>query len=130
VVPPDHRLADRERVFFDDIRDEPLLLREQGSGVRRKVLELFRLRALQPNIFLEAANIDFTKELIRKGAGIGLLGRMSVSRDLARGNLRAIPLESDELAIQIDVVLPKEGYRPLVTRTFVECLRHTPACGK
>ena len=119
VMNPTHRLAGRLKVDITDLADEPLLLREKGSGMRGKVMELFEKRGIVPNIMLEAASIDFTKELIGKGAGIGILGTMSVEEDLKAGTFRAADLETENLTIPIDLVLPAEGYRPLSTRTFL-----------
>lgn len=122
VVAPRHPLATRADVALEEIRDEPLLLREKGSGVRRLVLEQFEAQGLRPNILLEAGNVDFIKELVRRDAGIGILGLMSVQRELREGTLVAVPIRSEGFTIFIDLVLPREGYRPMAARSFLEFL--------
>ncbi|MBI5017610.1 MAG: LysR family transcriptional regulator [Deltaproteobacteria bacterium] len=122
VVAPAHRLAGAKSVTLADIRDEPLLLREKGSGVRRLVLERFEQMGIRPNILLEAGNVDFAKELIRRGAGIGILGLMSIEEELQDGSLAAVPLDSEGFVIHIDLLLPREGYRPVAARSFLEFL--------
>lgn len=120
VMTPGHRLAARERVLVSDLRLEPLLLRETGSGMRAKVMELFGKEGIVPNIVLEAANVDFTKELIRRGAGIGILGLMSVEEELREGIFKAARLGEKDLSISIDMIVPREGYRSHSTRSFVD----------
>ena len=126
VVAPGHRLDGANAVKLEDICDEPLLLREKGSGVRRLVLEQFERKGLRPNVLLEAGNVDFTKEMIRRGAGIGILGMMSIEAELREGSLRAVPLESEGFLIHIDLLQPREGYRPVAARSFLEFLLGSP----
>jgi DNA-binding transcriptional LysR family regulator len=126
VVPPGHPLARAKAVALEDIRDEPLLLREKGSGVRRLVLEQFERRGIRPNVLLEAGNVDFAKEMIRRGAGVGVLGMMSIEEDLREGTLVAVPIDSEGFLIYIDLLLPSEGYRPLAARSFLEFLLGSP----
>lgn len=122
AVPPTHRLASSSGVSLEEIRDEPLLLREKGSTVRRLILERFEARGVRPNILLEAGNVDFIKELVERGAGIGILGMMSIERELKEGTLVAVPIRADGFTIYVDLLLPKEGYRPMAARTFINFL--------
>lgn len=129
VVPPSHPLAAKKRLTLEEIREEPLLLREKGSGVRNRILEQFEVKGIRPNILLEAGNVDFIKELIQRGAGIGILGMMSVEPELKQGVLRAVPLDSEGFVIFIDILLPREGYRSLATRSFLDFLFHGAQSG-
>jgi DNA-binding transcriptional LysR family regulator len=122
AVAPDHRLAGKEQVTLEEIRNDPLLLREKGSGVRRLVLERFERAGIAPNVLLEAGNVDFSKDLIQRGAGIGIFGLMSLERELREGTLVAIPVASEGFVIYIDFLLPREGYRPLAVRSFLDFL--------
>jgi len=119
VLHPEHPLANRERLDLEDIREEPLLLREKGSGTRRLILERFRERGIEPRILLEASNVGFIKDWITRGVGIGILGLMSIREELNQGLLAAIPLATEGLAIHIDLVIPREGYRPMAVRSFL-----------
>lgn len=119
AMTPSHRLAGQKKVEIADLKDEPLLLREKGSGMRYKVMELFRSEGVVPNIVLEAANVDFTKELIKKGAGLGILGLMSVEDEMKRGIFTVLELGPRNLSIPIDIILPGEGYRSMATKSFL-----------
>jgi DNA-binding transcriptional LysR family regulator len=127
AVPPDHRLAERLEARFEDLVDERLILREKGSGIRHLVLEAFRQRGLTPTVLLEAGNVDFIKELVEKGAGVSILARMSVQNEVQRGALKAVPLAEGGMQIHIEIVMPKEGYRPLAVISFLESLNSPPS---
>ena len=126
AVPPDHPLANRTDVGFEDLANERLILREKGSGIRHLILEGFRERGLTPSILLEAGNVDFIKELVGKGAGITFLARMSVRNEVAQGILKAIPLSDGGLTIHIEIVVPRDGYRPLALTSFLGSLDDFP----
>lgn len=50
LLPPGHPLAGRPSVSFEDIRDERLILTEEGCCFRRLLLEVFAARRKTPNI--------------------------------------------------------------------------------
>lgn len=122
ALSPEHHLADAASLSLVDIQREPLLLREKGSGTRHLILQRFEEQGLAPNILLEASNVDFIKDLLERGAGIGILGRMSIKDDVQRGTLKAIPLTDEGFLIHIDLLLPREGYRPVAAQAFLDFL--------
>ncbi|MBI5016308.1 MAG: LysR family transcriptional regulator [Deltaproteobacteria bacterium] len=122
VVAPDHKFAPLPEIALEAVAQEPLILRERGSGIRHVVLEAFERKGVTPNVLLEASNVDFIKDLIAKGAGISVLSRMSIAKEVQEGSLRAIPLAGEPLAIHVDIVLPREGYRPLAVESFLAAM--------
>jgi DNA-binding transcriptional LysR family regulator len=129
ALAPGHPLAGAGALSLVDIQREPLLLREKGSGTRHLILQRFQEQGLSPNILLEASNVDFIKDLVERGAGIGILGRMSVEDDLRRGSLVAVPLTDEGFRIHIDLLLPREGYRPVAARAFLAFLLEGEGAG-
>jgi LysR family transcriptional regulator, low CO2-responsive transcriptional regulator len=121
VVPGGHRLAGRKAVPLQEIAQEPLILREKGSGSRHVILEAFSKKGIAPTVLLEAGNVDFIKDLVERGAGVTILPSMNVARELREGRLEGVPL-AERLAIRVDIVLPREGYRTLAMESFLKSL--------
>ncbi|MBI5440552.1 MAG: LysR family transcriptional regulator [Deltaproteobacteria bacterium] len=119
IVPEGHALAGKSRVTLEEIGSEPLIIRERGSGSRHVILEAFRERGITPTVLLEAGNVDFIKDLVERGAGVTILPRMNVDRELQEGRFRGVPLAGEGLAIHVDIVLPKDGYRRLAVESFL-----------
>jgi len=121
AVPPDHPLSTADEVDLREIADVPLILRERGSGTRHVILQCFEQQGLSPRILLEAGNVDFIKDLIQQGAGVGVLGEISVADEVRRGVLKAVPI-SGRPALRIDVVLPKAGHRSVPVKEFLKAI--------
>jgi len=118
TVPPSHPLASRDEVTLREIADVPLILRERGSGTRHVILRRFEEIGLTPRILLEAGNVDFIKDLIQRGAGVGILGEISVAEEVSLGTVKAIPI-AGRPALEIDIVLPKGGHRSVPVKEFL-----------
>jgi DNA-binding transcriptional LysR family regulator len=121
VVPPDHALAQREEIELKDIADYPLILRERGSGTRHVTMDMFREQGFEPNLLLEAGNVDLIKDLIHEGAGVSIMSGIGVDEELADKTLCGIPITGSP-AIHIDLVLPKENHRNEAFKSFLSLL--------
>ena len=73
VAAAGHRLAGVRAIPFAQIAAEPFILREPGSGTRRRVEALFRERGLVPNVRLDLPSNEAVEQAVRAGAGIGIL---------------------------------------------------------
>jgi DNA-binding transcriptional LysR family regulator len=111
LAAPDHPICQKKQVWLDDLKDETLILREQGSGTRLLVERIFEKAAIAPSSFIQSGNVDFIKELVGLGRGITLLARMGADHDVSEGRLKILPLVEGPFALDCDIVINKE--RPL-----------------
>lgn len=111
LVAPGHRLCAKEVVRVEDLIEENLIMREQGSGTRRLVERALKNTEITSTVYVESGNVDFIKELVAMGNGVTLLPRMGVDQDVDSGSLIMLPLERGRFVLDIDIVINKE--RPL-----------------
>ena len=71
----------------------PLLLREEGSGVRRCVDRVFEAAGLSPQPFLESASTQALLEAAQAGLGVAIVPPELGKRQLAEGSLIPLALE-------------------------------------
>jgi DNA-binding transcriptional LysR family regulator len=121
VVPPGHELAGRREVALGEIVGEPLILREKGSGTRYVIQNLLEEADAQPNVLLEAGNVDFIKDLVCRGAGVSIVSAISVAGEVARGELYAIPIAGNP-SLHIDIVVPEGVHRTEALNSFMDFL--------
>ncbi|MBB2999433.1 LysR substrate-binding domain-containing protein [Paraburkholderia tropica] len=108
--------------------DWPLVLREDGSGVRQLVERAFARAAVPMRVALEIAGVEGVKEAVRAGMGIGFVSAMSMRHeDGALGQIRIGP---EPLARRFSILVPHAGAASRVAQRFLElCLLDTPDDG-
>jgi LysR family hydrogen peroxide-inducible transcriptional activator len=87
AVPAAHPLADQERIRIDDLRDETLLLLEDGHCLRDQALEVcgrFRVHEAQD---YRATSLETLRQMVAAGHGVTLLPEFAAETPIgtARG---------------------------------------------
>ena len=106
AVPPAHPFANRT-VTLAQLRDEPLIVMQEGAGVRQVIEDELRgaglrLRDLEPR--LELGLQESVKAAVVAGYGVTFISRAAVSADLAAGTLAAARVKGLDPARDISLV--------------------------
>jgi DNA-binding transcriptional LysR family regulator len=121
---PDAPLATAEAmpsITVDALAEWPLVLREDGSGVRQVVERAFARAGVRMRVGLEIAGVEGVKEAVRAGMGIGFVSAMSMRHE--NGALRQIRLGPEPLARRFSILVPHAGAASRVAQRFLElCL--------
>jgi DNA-binding transcriptional LysR family regulator len=121
VVPADHALARHDRVSLADLAAYSLVMREQGSGVRRLVERAFHAEGLRPDIALELAGVEGVKQAVRAGLGIGFVSVMSMRHE--DGALVALRVAPEGLTRTLSILLPHASAPARAASLFLEMCR-------
>jgi DNA-binding transcriptional LysR family regulator len=106
AVPPGHALAGRD-VAVDALREETLVVMQEGAGVRHVVEDELRragLRLRELESRLELGLQESVKSAVAAGYGVTFISRTAVEAELAAGTLATARVEGVEPARQIYVV--------------------------
>jgi DNA-binding transcriptional LysR family regulator len=106
ACPPAHRFAGRA-VSLDELRDEPLIVMQEGAGVRQVIEDELRragtrLRDLAPR--LELGLQESAKSAVAAGYGVTFISRAAIEADLASGTLTSARVEGLDPAREISLV--------------------------
>lgn len=113
VVAPGHPWARRRRpLTAAELSAAPLAVREAGSGTRA-VLERALAAAGSPLAGSPAqlGSTSAVKNVVRGGTAAAVLSRLTVADEVARGDLRVVPVEGVDLRRTLRVVWAR-GRRP------------------
>ncbi|HEY3206440.1 MAG TPA: selenium metabolism-associated LysR family transcriptional regulator [Gaiellaceae bacterium] len=125
VVPPDHPFAGK-RVSLDDLRGEPLILMQEGAGVRQVIEEELRhagLRLRDLDVRLELGLQESVKSAVAAGFGVTFISRYGVEAELAAGTLASARVKGLEPAREISLVRPAGRSPTRAAEAFVEFAR-------
>jgi DNA-binding transcriptional LysR family regulator len=106
AVPPGHDAAGGT-ISLDELKEETLIVMQEGAGVRQVVEEELRraglrLRGVEPK--LELGLQESVKSAVAAGYGVAFISRTAIEGELAAGRLAAAQVEGVEPARQIYVV--------------------------
>jgi DNA-binding transcriptional LysR family regulator len=106
AVPPGHDAAGGT-ISLDQLKEETLIVMQEGAGVRQVVEEELRraglrLRGIEPK--LELGLQESIKSAVAAGYGVAFISRTAIEGELAAGRLAAAQVEGVEPARQIYIV--------------------------
>src|SRR5919109_2225072 len=125
AVPPGHRFAGKD-VSLDQLREEPLILMQEGAGVRQVIEDELRrgpVRLRDLNVRLELGLQESVKSAVVAGFGVTFISRSGVEAELAAGTLEAARVKGLEPAREISLVRPAGRSPSRAVEAFVEFAR-------
>lgn len=130
IVPSDHPLAASKEVSIDQLAKEPLVWREIGSGTR-SVVESFLVKgglaANKLNIALELGSTGAIVTAVEAGAGISVVSRWAILKELALNKIKAIKIKDLPMQRDLFLVYPRRKNKNPTVDTFIKfALKHNP----
>src|ERR1700675_1484983 len=125
VVPPGHRFAG-EQISLEELRGEPLILMQEGAGVRQVIEDELRrgpIRLRDLDVTLELRLQESVKSAVVAGYGVTFISRSGVEAELAAGTLAAARVKGLEPAREISLVRPSGRSPTRAVEAFVAFAR-------
>jgi DNA-binding transcriptional LysR family regulator len=110
---PGHRFAGK-KLTLEQLRDEPLIVMQEGAGVRQVIEDELRqagARLRDFDVRLELGLQESVKSAVAAGYGVSFISRSAVEAELAAGTLAAAQVEGLEPSREISLV--RSARRPL-----------------
>lgn len=129
VVRVDHPWAGREAVSLEELLEEPVILREEGSGTQRTLerhlgeLEGRGLRDLRVSARLGTSTA--VKEGVKAGLGAAFLSRHALATELEQGTLATLRLEGRRMARHFHLIRDSRRTPSPLCRTMASFLTRT-----
>jgi DNA-binding transcriptional LysR family regulator len=129
ACPPGHPFAGRT-VTLDEIREETLIVMQEGAGVRQMVEDELRrigVRLRDLDVRLELGLQESVITAVKAGYGVTFISGTSIESDLAAGSLAAARVEG--LPLERDIYLVRAAGRAETrnARAFLEFARERVA---
>jgi DNA-binding transcriptional LysR family regulator len=125
ACPPGHRFAGRT-VPLDEIREEPLIVMQEGAGVRQVIEDELRragTRLRDLSVRLELGLQESVRSAVRAGYGVTFISRSAIESDLAAGALAEARVKGLQPAREISVVRATGRATTRVAQAFLAFAR-------
>ena len=110
IVPPGHPFAAKSFIEPEDLAGHTLIVHEKGSAPRRSTEEYIRRHNISVSIPLELSNNEAVKTAVEEGLGVAVITRRVVSKEIAMGSLKAIPLSDPAMTRKFYLIHHKDKY--------------------
>jgi DNA-binding transcriptional LysR family regulator len=122
ACPPGHRFAGRT-ISLDELREESVILMQEGAGVRQIVedaLRRQRLRLRDLDVRLELGLQESVRAAVEAGYGVTFISRTAVEADLEAGTLTEAHVDGLAASREISLASATGRARSRVAEAFVE----------
>jgi DNA-binding transcriptional LysR family regulator len=129
AVPAGHRFAGGE-ISLDELRGEPLVVMQEGAGVRHVIEDELRrggLRLRDLESRLELGLQESVKSAVAAGYGVAFISRTAIEAELASGTLATARVAGVEAIRQIYAVRPRSRVLSRAAEAFLALARSRAA---
>lgn len=121
IVPVDHRWVKSGSIPLEELIEEPLLIREQGSGTRDTFVQYLQERGKgleNLNIMMTLGSTEAIKGAVASGVGVAIISKCAIELELKAGLLRIINVQGMKMFQRFTVVYPKKLQKMTSERFF------------
>ena len=122
VMAPEYHLAGEGKIPFKDLANEPLVMKEMGSGTRKLVEQCARNEKIKLDIIAQTSNMEFIKQLVRQKRAVSFVVRSAVENELTQGELVCLPIQGDRLILDIYIARLRDYELPRAATRFHDYL--------
>ncbi|MHB8829290.1 MAG: LysR family transcriptional regulator [Syntrophales bacterium] len=122
IMAPDHRLAKKESIILNDIRQEPIIMKHSGSGTRRVIDRFFAEYQFIPNILMETSNDGLIVEMVKRGEGIAFLVKPLFTAELENHQIVTVPMEDIRLWMNVCIAHLRSQSLSMAAQAFIDML--------
>lgn len=125
ACPAGHRFA-AKTIALAELREEPLILMQEGAGVRQVIedeLRRARVRLRDLDVRLELGLQESVRSAVRAGYGVAFISRSAIEADLRSGALAEARVEGLDPVREISLVRAAGRTPTRVGRAFVDFAR-------
>jgi DNA-binding transcriptional LysR family regulator len=102
------------------VAEEPLILREPGSGIRDATLKIFEQKGLRPKVRMELGSNEAIKHAIVGGLGLAVLSLHTLTLEGPNGPVALLDVEGFPIMRQWYIVYPKGKELSPVAQAFLK----------
>lgn len=124
IAPPNHPFNRHQALDLATLCQEPLLMRESGSGTRAVIERALQARGIQPEVGMALGSPEAIKQAVAAGAGISLVSRLTVGTELLAGTLKVLPVSDFHLERPLHQLSLLHKTRSRAVSAFLETLAH------
>ena len=123
ICHPQHPLAKQSKVRFKALAGQKFVAFESEIPTRRAIDKMFRSHGVSVNIAMEFDNIETVKGAVEIDAGVSIVPQSTISREVAKRTLAAVPLEGGSFSRPLAIIYKKNRMLSPAMKELVAILK-------
>jgi DNA-binding transcriptional LysR family regulator len=126
IFSPVHPWANKSTVSILEIKKEPFISREEGSGTRQLIEKFFIKHGIHPqNIKIPfiMGSTESIKGAVEEGLGVSIVSKWAARKERKRGRLKTATFKEDKLVRDFTILYPKSKDFPFTLYKFLEYIK-------
>ena len=111
-------------VMPQDLEGEKFVAFDTELGIRKAIERRLKQRNVKVNVVMEFDNIETIKQAIAIDAGVSILPRHTVLKEIEIGSLAAVPLGIPDLVRPVGIIHRKQKQLSPTVARFIDSLRN------
>ena len=120
ICGPGHPFWGRDEILIHDLKDQELIMREQGSGTRAQLEETLRENHIEYHTRWECYNTEAIKNAVLHNEGISIISSRLVASEVLEKKLWVCRLKDFNGRRSFDIVYHRDKPLYRVMNTFIE----------
>jgi len=128
VIPNQHKWSRRRRIKLEELKKEPFIIREEGSGTLKSIeqaLNKSKLTVGDLNIVAVMGSTEAVRQAIMGRAGVSILSTIAVAEACRYGKLRTLKIEGLQLNRHFYLTIHRQRSLSPLGRAFIEFLNQS-----
>jgi DNA-binding transcriptional LysR family regulator len=133
VTPPDHPLTRQmtaagvgpssARAALADLNGLPFVAFEEGLAIRGEIDRALARQGVHVHLELEFDNVETIKRAVEAGAGVSILPRPCIDRELALGSLAVVGIADEAVCRALGIIHRRDRQLSELARHFIGLLQ-------
>ena len=125
IANPNHRWTTKKFIGVEELMQEPIVLREEGSGTRETIknyLAKLDKRLEDFNIIMTLGTTGAIKGAVERGVGVGFVLKCAIQLELQIGSIKTVPIRNLKM-YQMFSILHKKNSRKHIADELIQFIQ-------
>lgn len=123
ILSTKHPLSSKNEVELRELYGETWIIREEGSGSRQTIEQLFSENDFSPNNFRSFGSSQIIKEAVETGLGISILSKHVIRKEIQLKTLHSLGIKNNPLFSNFSFAVPRSNFQSNSTKLFLDFLQ-------
>ena len=123
IAPPEHPLLDEPVVMAEELCQQPMVLREEGSRTRQLIERVLASKNLVLKPIMSLGNSEAIKQAVASGIGLGIVSNLTVSIEVASKRLAILPIADLTIQRPLRLIYVRDRHHEPTIVAFLKLLK-------